>query len=127
MPHTARAALVAALLILAAAALAAVAFSWGAYARDTGQWGHDAATSEWFKSLRAPNGIPCCDYADGVRLEDPDWRENPDGSYAVFAKGAWHAIDKDHIITATNRVGYAIVWWPEHWDHPSCFMPGAKG
>jgi hypothetical protein len=127
MPHLARAALVAAFLILAAATLAITVFLDGAYAFDSEKWGHDAATSEWFRSLRAPNGIPCCDYADGVRIEDPDWRENQDGSYAVFAKGQWHAIDKDHIITATNRVGYAIVWWPEHWDHPSCFLPGARG
>lgn len=122
MFNLARAALVAALLI-PAPGLAPEAFSKG----DRGQWGHDAATSEWFKSLRAPNGIPCCDYADGVRLEDPEWRENPDGSYSVFAKGEWRMIDKDHVITTSNRVGYAILWWPEHWDHPSCFMPGARG
>lgn len=118
MRYLIRAALVAALLI---------PLHGDAFAFDSSKWGHDEATSEWFKSLRAPTGIPCCDYADGVRLEDPEWKENDDGSYSVFAKDAWHTIDKDHIVTAPNRVGYAILWWPEHWDHPSCFLPGARG
>lgn len=109
------------------AALVAVFLCAPALAFDSEKWGHDAATSQWFKSLRAPTGIPCCDYADGVRLEDPEWRESQDGTYSVFAKGKWWAIDKDHIVTAPNRVGYAILWWPEHWDHPSCFLPGARG
>jgi hypothetical protein len=92
-----------------------------------GAWGHDEATSAWFKSLRSPNGIPCCDYVDGVRLEDPEWRENDDGSFDVLARGKWNHVDAEHIVKATNRVGYAILWWPNGMDHPSCFLPGARG
>ena len=46
-----------------------------ALAVDNGQWGHDPATSEWFRNLRNPAGGLCCDYVDGARIEDPAWRE----------------------------------------------------
>jgi len=98
-----------------------------AYARDTGRWGHDPVTSEWFKSLRSAAGTPCCDYADGVRLEDPEWRENDDGTFDVFARGAWWKMQPDQLVKATNRVGYAILWWPVNWAAPSCFLPGSRG
>jgi hypothetical protein len=94
---------------------------------DSQKWGDDAVTREWFRSLRSAVGIPCCDYADGVRIEDPDWRENEDGSYSVFARGGWQRIEKNQLVPGRNRIGYAILWWPEHWDHPSCFLPGARG
>jgi hypothetical protein len=116
MPHLARAALVAALLIPATA-----------FAVDRGQWNHDAATAAWFKSLRNGNGLSCCDYVDGVRIDAPDWRELTDGGAEVFAKGEWHVIPPEKVLKGTNRVGYPILWWPEHWPEPSCFLPGAKG
>jgi hypothetical protein len=91
------------------------------------KWGHDPQTSQWFKSLRSPQGVSCCDYVDGVRLEDPEWRQTEDASYEVFARGAWHKIPPEHVVTATNRVGYAILWWPAGYEEPSCFLPGAGG
>jgi hypothetical protein len=127
MPHLARAAALAALLILAAAMLAIAAFMDGAYAFDSEKWGADAATRQWFKSLRNGNGLSCCDFADGARIEDPDWRELDDGSAEVFAKGAWHVIPPDKVLKGTNRVGYPILWWPNNWPEPSCFLPGSKG
>ncbi len=127
MPHLARVALVAALLILAAAAFAAFAFLDGAYARDTGQWGHSKEISDWFKSLRNGNGHSCCDSVDGTRVDGPDWEELDDGSARVFAKGEWHVIPPEKVLKGTNRVGYPILWWPEHWPEPSCFLPGPTG
>ena len=79
------------------------------FAKDGRDWGHDPATSQWFKSLRNSQGLSCCDTVDGVRLEAPEWKENPDGTYEVFARGEWHTVDKDRVLTATNRVGYAIL------------------
>jgi hypothetical protein len=110
---------------ITAAVLAA--FLLPATAKDGGQWGHDPATSEWFKSLKSAAGTPCCDYADGVRLEDPEWHENDDGSFEVFARGQWWTMQPGQLVKATNRVGYAILWWPENWPAPSCFLPGARG
>lgn len=116
MRHLARAALVAALMIPPAA-----------FAFDSDKWGHDAATRDWFRSLHSSGGTSCCDYTDGVRIEAPDWHENDDGTYSVFAKGEWRRIEKTQVVLGRNRVGYAILWWPENWDAPSCFMPGARG
>ena len=98
-----------------------------ALAFDSEKWGADAATRQWFKSLRNGNGLSCCDYVDGVRIDDPDWRELTDGGAEVFAKGTWHVIPPEKVLKGTNRVGYPILWWPEHWPEPSCFLPGAKG
>ena len=91
------------------------------------QWGHDDATSQWFRNLRSPRGFPCCDYADGTRVEDPEYKENDDGSYEVFARGQWVHIDKENVVDGTNRVGYAILWWGKDAPKPYCFLPGARG
>ena len=101
-----------------------------ATARDLGQWAsQDPATREWFRNLHSPTGFPCCDFADGTQVADPDYMENPDGSFEVNYDGMWHHVDRDHIVTATNRIGYAIVWrnksLPE--NPPYCFLPGARG
>ena len=82
---------------------------------------------EWFRGLRSPSGFPCCDYADGNRIEDPDYAENIDGSYDVTVSGKLLHVPRDKVVTATNRIGYAIFWGrPDH-DFVYCFMPGARG
>lgn len=111
--------------LIRAALVAALSFPLSADAFDSEKWGHDDATREWFKSLHNQYGIPCCDYADGSRIEAPDYKENDDGSYEVFAHGEWMHVSKEHIIAGSNRVGYAI-----YWGRPGivfCFMPGARG
>lgn len=98
--------------------------------RDGPQWnGIDPATRDWFRSLRNPNtSIPCCDVTDGTRLDDPEYRENPDGSYEVFIFGEWRHVDKSQVINPKDRkVEYGIIWWAPGLDHPYCFMPGAGG
>ena len=90
------------------------------------KWGHDPATSEWFLSLKDSSGQSCCDYADGVRLEAPEWRRLEDNSFEVFARGKWTKILPGRVLNGTNKVGYAILWWPKAWDNPSCFLPGAE-
>jgi hypothetical protein len=97
-----------------------------AHAFDSSKWGHDAATSEWFRSLKNSRGESCCDYDDGVRLEDPEWRELEDHSFEVFSRGKWNKIPPNRVLKGTNRVGYAILWWPKAWDNPTCFLPGPE-
>jgi hypothetical protein len=92
----------------------------------SGQWDTDSATTTWFKSLHNDRGQPCCDHVDGVRIEDPDWRELDRGRFEVFARGEWQTIDPDRVIKGTNRVGYAILWWPEGFYAPTCFLPGSQ-
>jgi hypothetical protein len=99
-----------------------------AFAIDNGQWnGVDPKVRDWFKSLRSPIGFPCCDFVDGARIEAPDYKENNDGSYEVFARGRWVHIPLDRVVKATNIIGYAVLWWGNGIDVPYCFMPGARG
>jgi hypothetical protein len=141
VPALSRAASRAAFLILthgpviAAGLIGLLAFALyfrAAFAFDSEKWGHDPETSAWFESLHNSHGTSCCDYADGVRLEDPNWFEAGGGEYAVFAqrpgeRGKWITVPADRVLTGTNRVGYAILWWPHGWPEPSCFLPGARG
>ena len=110
-------------LIAAAISLACVTTT---HAFDSKNWNHDAATSQWFKSLRNSRGESCCDGADGVRLEAPDWRELPNNSFEVFARDKWNQIPPDRVLKGTNRVGYAILWWPKGLEKPTCFLPGVE-
>src|SRR5262249_42421056 len=66
------------------------------------------------------------DTADGTRVEDPDWRPAGDG-YEVRINGQWMAVPPEAGLTATNRVGYAIVWrWTDEdgVTYVRCFLPG---
>lgn len=99
-----------------------------ALAFDSQKWAQvDQSTRDWFKGLRSPSGFPCCDFADGNRVEDPDWRQNEDGSYSVIWEGEWRQVPPERVLTGTNRVGYAILWWHKGVDNPYCFLPGARG
>jgi len=111
-----------------AGALALALSSHAVPAVDRGQWSNvHPEVREWFKSLKNSNGISCCDTADGVRIEDPDWKENVDGSYEVYARGGWQHIDQKHVIQGTNKVGYAVLFWPSFFKNPICFVPGSGG
>lgn len=95
------------------------------------KWGHDEDTQQWFRGLKNPLGTPCCDYADGSRVEDVDWRgPNEDGSYDVKWGNLWIHVNKDHIVQGNNKVGYAILWRSpamepnEQGSGVYCFLPG---
>jgi hypothetical protein len=57
-------------------AIAAIVVCTPALARDNGQY-EDVPENirNWFKSVRSPQGIPCCDISDGHRT-DYDMRDN---------------------------------------------------
>lgn len=105
-------------------------------ARDVGQFGAvDQATHEWFTGLTNQRGDICCDTADGHRLDDPDWRINPDGTYSVAVLGGWQKVPPDLVVRTPNRIGVAVVWiWPPDQfasaanpQKVRCFMAGATG
>lgn len=107
---------------------AATLVATSALAFDGQKWSSvDADTRTWFESLRNGEGTSCCGSTDGVRVEDPEWRQLPDGTYEVMARGSWHSIRADHVLRGTNRVGYAILWWPPSMAEPTCFLPGTRG
>ena len=106
--------LLACLSVLASAALAI----------DRGQFGHvPPDIRAWFKSVIAPNGVPCCDISDGHRT-DYDMRE---GSFWVPIEGTWMQVPERAVIRdAGNPVGEAVVWYVRHRGAIviSCFVPG---
>lgn len=107
-----------------AALLACVcALSGTAVAFDNGQY--DSVSPDiraWFKAVTAPNGVPCCDMADGHRT-DYDFRE---GAYWVPIEGQWMAVPERAVIRDRgNPIGQAVVWYVHHRGSIviSCFVP----
>src|ERR1700730_48444 len=102
-----------------------------AFAFDNGQYGDvpDNIRS-WFKGVKSPNGIPCCDIADGHRTT---WRGTSTGGYEVPIEGEWAAVPPESVVyNAGNPTGEAIVWYvvknaPAPFAdryHIRCFVPG---
>jgi len=99
-----------------------------AFAVDNGQWGEvpDHVRS-WFKNVRAPNGVPCCDIADGHRTDydiraDGYWIPNP------AAPQDWMPIPPEAVVyNAGNPVGEDVVWYVRQGPdaiYIRCFVPG---
>ena len=99
----------------------------GANARDLGQYSHvSPEVRACFKALHDKGGYSCCDFADGTRLEDPDWRADEEGGHSVrLEDGAWHKVPPaaDIAGSATPCVSYPIVWRMH--GRIVCFLPGA--
>jgi len=80
-----------------------------AHAVDRGQFENvpdDVRT--WFKGVRSPAGVPCCDISDGHRTEY-DVRA---GAYWVPIIGLWWQVPEEAIIrNAGNPLGEAVVWY----------------
>jgi hypothetical protein len=106
-------------LLACMSALASVA----ALAFDNGQYEDvPADIRAWFKGVTAPNGVPCCDMADGHRTEY-DFRE---GAYWVPIEGQWMPVPERAIIRDRgNPIGEAVVWYVHHGGGIviSCFVP----
>lgn len=93
-----------------------------AHGRDlTGQYAN-SPDHEWISTRHNKQGTPCCDIADGTRLEDVDWKSDGE-SYSVRIDGSWVRVPSDKVLTEPNKLGQAMVWiW-----HGTimCFIPGA--
>ncbi|MCA1358980.1 MULTISPECIES: hypothetical protein [Bradyrhizobium] len=104
--------------LVATTALANVAF-----ARDNGQYDHvPPDIRAWFKSVIAPNGVPCCDISDGHRTE----YDVRNGAYWVPIEGQWIEVPGRAIIRDQgNPIGQAVVWYVHHRGSIiiSCFVP----
>jgi hypothetical protein len=102
-----------------------------AKAIDNGQFDDVPANIRaWFKSVRSPHGIPCCDVADGHRTT---WRGDAQGTYWVPIEGRWVPVPPDAVVyDAGNPFGEAVVWYlrlgtaedgtPRFYIR--CFVPG---
>jgi hypothetical protein len=80
-----------------------------AHAVDRGQFEnvpHDIRA--WFKGVRSPAGIPCCDISDGHRTQ----YEVRSGAYWLPINGLWWQVPEKAIIrNAGNPLGEAVVWY----------------
>jgi hypothetical protein len=77
----------------------------------------------WFKSVRSPHGVPCCDISDGHRT---DYDVRSDG-YWVPIDGQWMPVPSEAIVHgAGNPVGEAVVWYAHYNERVfiRCFVPG---
>jgi hypothetical protein len=98
---------------------------WAASAFDNGQYSNvpDNVRS-WFKAVRSPRGVPCCDIADGHRTE---FKMNSEG-YWVPLGGEWRQVPPEAIVRdAGNPIGEAVVWYVQQGDdrfYIRCFVPG---
>lgn len=105
---------------------ASLILPYGAAAFDYGQYNDVPANiRSWFKSVRSPNGIPCCDISDGHRTT---WRGDKDGGYEVPIEGEWHRVPPEAIVyNAGNPTGEAVVWYVRQGAQAyyiRCFVPG---
>lgn len=110
--------------ILAAAA-AALTLSCAAVTAGDGGRFPDSPLKSWFDRLASGRGL-CCSFADGVRVEDPDW-DTGVGHYRVRLGGRWVDVPDDAVVTEPNRFGPAVVWPYQDASGATqirCFMPG---
>jgi hypothetical protein len=82
----------------------------------------------WFKSVRSPKGVPCCDIADGHRTT---WKADETGRYWVPINGEWVQVPEGAVVyNAGNPLGEAVVWYIplndgiENGVLIRCFVPG---
>ena len=80
--------------------------------RRQGQFGHvPPDVRAWFKSVIAPNGVPCCDEF-GRTSHHYDVRG---GAYWVPIEGQWMQVpDRAVIRDQGNPIGEAVVWYVHH-------------
>jgi hypothetical protein len=99
------------------------ALATAAFAFDNGQYENvPADIRAWFKSVMAPNGVPCCDISDGHRTTY-DFHES---AYWVPIEGQWMVVPERAVIRDRgNPVGEAVVWYVRHRGSIiiSCFVP----
>jgi hypothetical protein len=106
-----------------------------ARAFDNGQYENvDPAVRSWFKSVRSPHGVPCCDISDGHRTAtDQRTRTQEEitggmSEWWVPIEGEWRQVPEAAVIyNAGNPVGEAVVWWVrnENAIYIRCFVPGS--
>lgn len=113
-----------ALFVLAVLCLAPLSFP----VIDNGQWDDvPGPVRDWFKSVRSPNGVPCCDISDGHPTQ---YDIRPDGYWIPdpMDTSRWIPVPSDIVIHGVgNPVGEAIIWWVMLGNgtaHLRCFVPG---
>lgn len=112
----------------AAASLLLSVLSSPATATDNGQWNDASPTDrEWFRGVRSPHGVPCCDMADGHRTTF-EWRQDDAGGHFwVPIEGAMTMVPTEAIVwNAGNPFDTSIIWYVRQGAktyYIRCFVP----
>lgn len=95
-----------------------------------GEWDNvDPKVRTWFRNLRSPHGVPCCNMADGHKtLEDwrgsTYWIPNPAANDAL----EWIQVPPEAVVyNSGNPTGEAVVWYTMQTPGEvfiRCFVPG---
>jgi hypothetical protein len=96
-------------------------------ARDNGQYAQvDPVIKRWVEGLTDHQGRGCCATADGFRPEEVQW-DMAESAYRVMIGGKWFTVPEGAVITESNRIGYAIVWYYVNNGEVfiRCFLPGS--
>lgn len=105
-----------------------VAQEWQPYL-DTLSPEQQSRTKQWFKDIRSPHGVPCCNMADGHRTLE-DWRGSTFWIPNPAALGAieWIQVPPEAVVyNAGNPTGEAVVWYVIQGPgqvYIRCFVPG---
>ena len=97
---------------------------------DNGQFQNiDPKIRDWFKSVRSPQGVPCCDISDGHLTI---WDKKPgNNNYWVPIGGEWKEVPPEAVIYNTaNPMGESIVWYVKQAPNTyyiRCFVPSSEG
>ena len=66
----------------------------------------------WFKGVRSPTGVSCCDIADGHRTI---WKGDEAGRYWVPINGEWVEVPEEAVVNnAGSPLGEAVVWYTNY-------------
>jgi hypothetical protein len=117
--------------ILTAALLTLFCVSADARTQYAGQWDNvPDNVKSWFKSIRSPHGVPCCNISDGHQTEEDIrgnayWIPNP----AALGPIEWMEVPAEAVVyNAGNPTGGAVVWYVIQGPgqvYVRCFVPGS--
>ncbi len=81
---------------------------------------------DWFKSVRSPSGVPCCNIADGHLTS---WTQSPNGQYIVPINGNQVPVPPEAVVRTANPLDNAIVWYVAVGNDIfiRCFVPSSEG
>lgn len=98
-------------IVIAMAMLATMALA--RWENVAAEWeGASPLERQWFKGVRSPHGVPCCDVADGHRTTF-EWRQDDAGGHFwVPIEGAMWMVPTEAVVwNAGNPFDTSVVWY----------------
>lgn len=106
-------------------AIQPAAAAWENVAQEWAPYNLTPEQKSWFRNLRSPHGVPCCNMADGHRTS---YDMRADNHYWVPIEGEWRQVPSEAVVyNAGNPVGEAVVWYVLQGQGAvfiRCFVPG---